>query len=179
MKYSSCLLAFVLSCFTTAWACSPGEAQKSAVKATFQDDDARLYICGDQVASCSVDEFASKLKITPIALKRKTQATNAIKDGLLIEPLSPAKQTFSAVFLLESCNYQLVFSPDVTQNDMVFLKKFSNDMPWIRSTVRESADRLSQTDYAYSIAKKTYLVKNTKCFNFSDAGHLTPTRCNQ
>jgi hypothetical protein len=100
-------------------------------------------------------------------LKRNTKSQITLNDGLLIEPLNPAKQFFSAVFLKQNCEYKLVFSPDVSQSGIVFLTKTQNNFPVIRSREHESIDRWSDTEYVYSTNSKSYTGKRKQCFRTS------------
>jgi hypothetical protein len=178
LKKIPTLLGALIFCASPVIACPTEiELTKNAAEVVYQDADAKFYICGESAATCDLSEFISKLQISPINLKAGQKINAGRKDGLLILPLNPAKQFFSALFLLEKCTYKMIFSPDVSQNGLSIQKKYVSGMPVILTRSQESYDRWSETEYVYSIASQAYVEKNTQCFYMTKNSKIANRKC--
>jgi hypothetical protein len=180
MKYSPYTISALFLFANFAFACPSQEvSEKNAAKVIYSDEDVKRYICTDGAANCDFEEFFSKLNISTIDLNSVGKSSEYYKkDGLLIEPLHPFKQYFSAVFLRQSCTFELVFSPDVTQSGLSFLRKNKLKMPTILSRTQESAYRWNLTEYAYNSSKKSYIETKTECLKITKDSKSVAIKCN-
>ncbi|MES2319853.1 MAG: hypothetical protein V4631_20430 [Pseudomonadota bacterium] len=157
MKLLLCLIFFS----SVVSACpAEGKLPVDALQMLYRNQEVMEYVCVGN-PTCDESEFLANLDVKEINL---SSSPDKKISAVLVEPTKKGRQYFSAVFVKNACESQMVFSPDTSLSGLKIMTASKNRFYILRGTERDSTESWKETDYGYDSKLKQYTEIKTRCF---------------